>query len=498
MKRMRTRRTARPDAGGYGPSLETLEARRLLSGNVAAAVVDGSLFLTGDSCSNDLVVDQVGLNVDQLRISSGSNTTWINGQADAVILDGFTSDAWFDMGCGNDALSISAELPGELTIETGWGRDAVALLGLVAPGNVAIDTGACSDEVLLASVGIGGNVDVTGTCGNDLLEVTDDSGIGGDLTVEHGSGDNEVFVDSSAVGGRLRITNTCGDDAFSLIDSAVGDRLRILNGYGSAQTIIADSAVGEDIRILTSGGDTDASISGSWVGRDLRIKNGDGDDRLSMTDYSGVGRHMTVVNNNGDSLTDISGASIGGDLVVRNRCGYDALAATDYTVVGGDTLIKNRDGGSEAVLVDFIGGGNLDFKADCGVDVFDAFGLTLGENLVIRPGDGVDEIMIDDATVGGTTLIKTGGGRIQADVIWIERRGTDDGPRTVFAGEVRILAQCGDDEVLIGLADSDGNSVDFEGGVVLKGGTHFDILDILGNGNTGFDMDDINGFEEII
>ena len=67
-----------------------------------------------------------------------------------------------------------------------------------------------------------------------------------------------------------------------------------------------------------------------------------------------------------------------------------------------------------------------------------------------------------------------------------------------LAAEIGVLNETGRHTWVVADRCIFHNSVDFEGGVVLKGGTHFDILDILGNGNTGFDMDDINGFEEII
>src|SRR5688500_15224776 len=70
-------------------SIETLESRVFLSGNVLASVAGGNLRIRGDAEANAIVVDQVGLNAGQVRISGASGTA-INGQAGPIVLDGMT------------------------------------------------------------------------------------------------------------------------------------------------------------------------------------------------------------------------------------------------------------------------------------------------------------------------------------------------------------------------------------------------------------------------
>ena len=93
---MRRRHTATADTwAASGPSLEALEARILLSGDVLAKFVRGRLTLTGDQWDNNIRIAQVAAAVDAeggaaVRVSSGDGTTTINGEL-AVEFAGITA-----------------------------------------------------------------------------------------------------------------------------------------------------------------------------------------------------------------------------------------------------------------------------------------------------------------------------------------------------------------------------------------------------------------------
>lgn len=58
----------------------------------------------------------------------------------------------------------------------------------------------------------------------------------------------------------------------------------------------------------------------------------------------------------------------------------------------------------------------------------------------------------------------------------------------------------GDDVIVLGLADESGNSVHFDGGVAINGGTGNDSLDALApaKGNTGLGEDDLTSIETVL
>ncbi len=96
--------------------LESLEARRLLAGNVGVDVVEGNLLIRGDRLSNGIEVRQLqdgsGAFVIRGLISEDGEVTTVNGEA-SVTVDGVTGNVQARMGAGDDVLYVhDADLPG--------------------------------------------------------------------------------------------------------------------------------------------------------------------------------------------------------------------------------------------------------------------------------------------------------------------------------------------------------------------------------------------------
>src|SRR5215210_6931817 len=81
-------RIAKKVVGTVGPMMQGLENRVMLSGNVTASVVSGFLVLKGDAASNEIVMTRTGVTASQIKISSGSSATTINGAAGPLVLGG--------------------------------------------------------------------------------------------------------------------------------------------------------------------------------------------------------------------------------------------------------------------------------------------------------------------------------------------------------------------------------------------------------------------------
>ena len=97
---------------------ESLETRDLLAGNVAAEVIEGNLFLTGDDLDNGLTIDQT--ETGDLRIT-GEDSTTINEQDDPAVMSGVGS-VIAQLGDGNDNISVrDAEIAGDFIVQLGDG-----------------------------------------------------------------------------------------------------------------------------------------------------------------------------------------------------------------------------------------------------------------------------------------------------------------------------------------------------------------------------------------
>lgn len=192
MKSARTQRRSRSVG-----ILETLEGRRLLSGNVTAVYnpLTATVVVKGDNKSNDIIISpgnsfaytitgRDGTKVNGLPsvdvvvpgISNFSVDTG-NGE-DVVELNGYVvNNAVITTGNGEDSVIVAnAEVDSNLTIDTGNGGDKVAIAGIIVFGNLDIDTGNGPDSIDFGTVGgffvdvtVGGNTKIDGGNGPDIL-----------------------------------------------------------------------------------------------------------------------------------------------------------------------------------------------------------------------------------------------------------------------------------------------------------------------------------------
>src|SRR5947207_12113950 len=110
-----------------GRMMDNLEGRVMLSGNVTASVVSGNLVLKGDTASNEIVMTRTGVTASQIKISSGSSATTINGAAGPLVLGGVRG-LKIQLGAGNDNLKLdNANFDRAVSIDAGSGNDLVQI-----------------------------------------------------------------------------------------------------------------------------------------------------------------------------------------------------------------------------------------------------------------------------------------------------------------------------------------------------------------------------------
>jgi hypothetical protein len=115
------------NAASMPVTMDGLEGRVLLSGNVTASVASGILVMKGDAAANEIVMTRSGLSANQIRISSGSSATTINGAAGPLVLDGVRGLKVQLMG-GNDNLKLdNANFDRAVSIDAGGGNDLVQI-----------------------------------------------------------------------------------------------------------------------------------------------------------------------------------------------------------------------------------------------------------------------------------------------------------------------------------------------------------------------------------
>jgi hypothetical protein len=127
--------------------MEGLERRNLLAGDVAVAVDDGDLLITGDDADNQIMIVQTG---DEEYTVTGLDGTLINGE-DEYVAEGVDDDVHIEMGDGDDAVEIvETEVPDDLNVSLGSGDDALSVQLVTVNDDMEVDGGGGDDAVRVA------------------------------------------------------------------------------------------------------------------------------------------------------------------------------------------------------------------------------------------------------------------------------------------------------------------------------------------------------------
>jgi hypothetical protein len=147
----------RRDNRGDAVAWESLENRRLLSGNVTAVFDGTTLIIKGDNKANQIEINGSGTPGYNIFTSGG---TTVNGQpGTAFVPTGGEAPISIDMGNGEDEVRVSSVFTKDLSIATGNGDDFVRLSGAGVHGDLDVNTGNGEDAVEIGSLG----APVTGT-----------------------------------------------------------------------------------------------------------------------------------------------------------------------------------------------------------------------------------------------------------------------------------------------------------------------------------------------
>ena len=271
------------------PSFEALESRVLLSGSVVASVSGGNLDIQGDNAANAIVLDQSGLNADQVRIT-GAGGTAINSQADAVILSGVTRG---------------------IAIRMGGGADSVTMNDMSLAGDVSVNDKGNADILTLNSVDVAGTLKIQNNT-NTLADTT----VGKDLMILPGSAGQNLSLLSVEVARNTKFLGGNGADTLTIDDSIFHRAVQLRTGQGT--DIIQIEGAGDplgpptlfegQVSIMLSGGDDtlQVGVAGQTGSRSVfddkaRFDGGNAHDILLNFDgntYTGALRLTNFESNN--------------------------------------------------------------------------------------------------------------------------------------------------------------------------------------------------------
>lgn len=295
-------------------SVESLEGRSLLAGNVVAVQTEDLLTVLGDGSANcvSIIYDQAaGKHLVAGHVLDGSPTQ-INGSTASSEFSGIKKVQVL-LGGGNDMLEFGdstrhyTEIQGKLTVDMGDGNDTVELgtSGYESGGGsprasrvyvkkgIDITLGDGNDTLAIANLKTGKSLIVSAGEGNDTVEfATEFTPAGatepkkfpvqvkGNVHINLGGGDDTLSARHVAVGINFKITDPAGPANLSLFDVGIDEKLDIATGDAVDQVIL-DFVAAEHLNLHTNGGADDIEIEHSRFKR-MNIKTGAGHDDLTV------------------------------------------------------------------------------------------------------------------------------------------------------------------------------------------------------------------------
>lgn len=258
-------------------AFERLEDRALLAGNIAARISGGTLHLTGDAQSNQVLVERIG--PSSVQLTSLDGTTTINNSS-SVVLNGFTKGINASLGNGDDELLFAGaadslfRVHGNVFVNLGNGNDSVGFANFHTTQSLHINSGAGSDQVNAAvdvveegadtgfGLRVGKNTLIIDSSGSDSITL-ENSQFAGTFVLNAGTQDDRVDLRNNAFGKVTLLHGSQGFDRLNNVANQFQRRPLIISFESrtaiSGPTAASDTATvaeGETVRIDVASNDT--------------------------------------------------------------------------------------------------------------------------------------------------------------------------------------------------------------------------------------------------
>lgn len=283
-------------------SLDRLEQRQMMAGDVSVQVTGGDLRITGDELGNGIEINQVGNG--QYRVVGlyldGSQTT-VNGQA-SFLAQGVSDDFTIRMRGGGDYVRVyesAVNVPDDMRIELGDGNDRVYLDRLSVGDDLTILGQEGNDVFYINRLDVGtqrshGDFQLNMGDGINIMEVYGAS-IRRNTTITGGRNEDFVEMAWNDFGNDLNVNTRQGIDSISMHASTVDDDLTITSGSGGDARDhlgLDNLTIGDRLLVRTGSGGDSLQIHTTTAARASFI-GGSGNDILRFTDGVAFGTYSS-------------------------------------------------------------------------------------------------------------------------------------------------------------------------------------------------------------
>ena len=334
-------------------SVESLEGRWLMAGDVTATVINGNLFIVGDDLDNRISITN-GANADEVVIEGfddgGGNPTNVGGAPNgSVTKTGVTGNIVVTMRGGNDfvgAHDLDAQRNLAITLDDGndavWlGAAAVNSSGVVFPQLAAALATFPAGLVSAGPVTVARSLILNGGTGNDNVSQSETS-VAQQEVINLGLGGDHVFMGLAAAG-NLSTNNTAKDMVVNLgrgADSVAGYQLDIqralaINDLGGVTDIDLHTIAVNHAAILTTGPGSDDIAIKNMHALNVAILTGHSPDTVKIEDSTF--KRLEVLLFGGNDTLEIGNTTVSTQGFLDGGAGtgdtYDQLTPNTFTNV---------------------------------------------------------------------------------------------------------------------------------------------------------------------
>ncbi len=286
-------------------SVELLEGRQLMAGDVIAALEGNLLVIEGDNLDNQITVSQLASGD---VVVSGQTGTLINGLPSIRYIRPALNSVEIRMEGGNDVVNLrSVQIANDLMVDLGAGNDR-----LTSPA--------------AAPIRVGANAMVYGAEGNDTVQLNG-SAVAEDLFIDGGLGAMTAQLNNVTVDKVMSIIGDEANDLVSVINSRIGLMANIETKGGSDRVTMVDfSALGLQINTDANGsiGADQVTFNRVQTVEDLNVATGSGNDIVAMTDVTS-GKSIAIILDEGNDALSVTRVSAAIDAILDGGAGVDTL-----------------------------------------------------------------------------------------------------------------------------------------------------------------------------
>ena len=371
-------------------SVEQLESRMLLAGNVTASLsTTGDLWIEGSSDDDWLELKRIG--IGQWEAIPANNTT-LNGSLGPQIFR-VRRDINVNLHEGNDSVGIKGQGVKKLadinsiTIKAGSGIDLVVVENLALRSDLKMMGEADDDQLYLQNVAVPRSLVVEGNTGQDNVVLTN-AAVSGDVSVNTGEQDDRITLNDGNYKQNVTLVGGPGNDNAYIFGSKINKNIQI--DLGSTDEEEHDLL---DIRRLSAG-------------NDLQVFVGAGSDYLTIINAA-IGRNVRVVGDKGPDVFSIGVSRVSGSMEID--MGYPGFLETDDVTVfssnvGGSLRVTTGDGIDRIALASSVFKKGIEISMGVGNDTFEAHLLQALDRFYLDMGSGGDNVSVRDSTFRWASL----------------------------------------------------------------------------------------------